>query len=29
MGEKGPLVERVDTFERKQHCNVPYAQTFR
>ena len=23
MGEKGPLVERIDKFERKQHNNVP------
>ena len=23
MGEKEPLVERMDAFERKQHYNVP------
>ena len=23
MGEKGPLAKRMDTFEKKQHYNVP------
>ena len=25
MGENGPLMEKMDTFERKQHYNVPCA----
>ena len=25
MGKKEPIVERMETFERKQHCHAPCA----
>ena len=28
MEEKGPLAKRMDTFERKQHYNVPCTRNF-
>ena len=28
MGEKGPLVKRIDKYERKQHNNLPYTISY-